>query len=235
MVSRGSGIWAPATVACVASTTPTRRAWTSRCGLCLMAYPLQWYPFVWLIRKVPIDTAEKIALTCSADAPGSRSLRHPAADSSLFRMRPLSSHVLSDGTTGRLGLGNSRALGYHPRRGRRAGRVKTLFVTNDFPPKVGGVSQYVDQIARRFPDGQIRILAPAFPGAASFDASYPHEVIRWGSKVLLPTPGAADRIIDLVGADRPDVMLFGAALPFARLGGAVQRRTGVPFATFTHG
>jgi phosphatidylinositol alpha-1,6-mannosyltransferase len=113
--------------------------------------------------------------------------------------------------------------------------VKTLFVTNDFPPKVGGVSQYVDQIARRFPDGQIRILAPAFPGAASFDASYPHEVIRWGSKVLLPTPGAADRIIDLVGADRPDVMLFGAALPFARLGGAVQRRTGVPFATFTHG
>lgn len=113
--------------------------------------------------------------------------------------------------------------------------MKTLVVTNDFPPKVGGVSQYVDQIVRRFPADKVRVLAPASPGAAAFDAAYPHEVVRWGSKVLLPTLGARDRILDLVRADRPDVVVFGAALPFALLGGAVQRRTGVPFATFTHG
>ena len=96
---------------------------------------------------------------------------------------------------------NLRALGIIPGAGGGRAELKTLVVTNDFPPKVGGVSQYVDQIARRFPDGQIRILAPAFPGAASFDATYPHEVIRWGSKVLLPTPGARDRILDLVRAE----------------------------------
>lgn len=113
--------------------------------------------------------------------------------------------------------------------------MKTLVVTNDFPPKVGGVSHYVDQIVRRFPGNQVTVLAPASPGAAAFDAAYPHEVVRWGSKVLLPTPGARDRILDLVRADRPDVVVFGAALPFAVLGSAVLRRTGVPFATFTHG
>jgi phosphatidyl-myo-inositol dimannoside synthase len=113
--------------------------------------------------------------------------------------------------------------------------VKTLVVTNDFPPKVGGVSHYVDQIVRRLPGGQVRVLAPASPGAAAFDATYPHDVIRWGSKVLMPTPGARDRILDLVRADRPDVVLFGAALPFARMGRAIRERTGVPFATFTHG
>lgn len=113
--------------------------------------------------------------------------------------------------------------------------MKTLVVTNDFPPKVGGVSHYVDQIVRRFPGNRVTVLAPASQGAAAFDAAYPHEVVRWGSKVLLPTPGARDRILDLVRAHRPDVLVFGAALPFARLGAAVRRRTGVPFATFTHG
>jgi phosphatidyl-myo-inositol dimannoside synthase len=113
--------------------------------------------------------------------------------------------------------------------------MKTLVVTNDFPPKVGGVSHYVDQIVRRFPGNQVTVLAPASPGAAAFDSAYPHEVVRWGSKVLLPTTGARDRILDLVRADRPDVVVFGAALPFAVLGSAVFRRTGVPFATFTHG
>lgn len=113
--------------------------------------------------------------------------------------------------------------------------MKTLIVTNDFPPKVGGVSHYVDEIVRRFAPGKVRVFAPAWPGAAAFDAAYPHEVIRWGSRVLIPTPGARDRIVDLVRADRPDVLVFGAALPFALLGGAVRRRTGVPFAAFTHG
>ena len=113
--------------------------------------------------------------------------------------------------------------------------MKTLVVTNDFPPKVGGVSHYVDQIVRRFPGNQVTVLAPASPGAAAFDAAYPHEVVRWGSKVLLPTTGARDRILDLIRADRPDVVVFGAALPFAVLGSAALRRTGVPFATFTHG
>lgn len=113
--------------------------------------------------------------------------------------------------------------------------MKTLIVTNDFPPKVGGVSHYVDEIVRRFAPGKVRVFAPAWPGAAAFDATYPHEVIRWGSRVLIPTPGARDRIVDLVRADRPDVLVFGAALPFALLGGAVRQRTGVPFAAFTHG
>jgi phosphatidylinositol alpha-1,6-mannosyltransferase len=113
--------------------------------------------------------------------------------------------------------------------------VKVLVATNDFPPKLGGANHYVDQIVRRFPGGQVVVVAPFAPGAGAFDAAYPHPVIRWGSSVLWPTPRTGDRLVDIVKAERPDVLMFGAAFPFAILGRGVLRRAGVPFAAFTHG
>jgi phosphatidylinositol alpha-1,6-mannosyltransferase len=113
--------------------------------------------------------------------------------------------------------------------------MKTLVITNDFPPRVGGINYYVDQIVRRFPAGEVTVLAPAWPGSVAFDAEYPHEVVRWTSTRLLPTPPVRDRAIDLVRTEHPDVVLFGAALPFALIGPAIMRETGIPYASFTHG
>jgi phosphatidylinositol alpha-1,6-mannosyltransferase len=113
--------------------------------------------------------------------------------------------------------------------------MKVLVVTNDFPPKVGGINYYVSNLVRRFPAGETTVFASDWPGAEAFDASFPHRVVRWSSDSMYPTPGAFDRVVDLVREEAADIVLFGAAMPLAMMGPGITRKTGVPYATFTHG
>ncbi len=113
--------------------------------------------------------------------------------------------------------------------------MKVLVVTNDFPPRVGGVNGYVAELMRRFPRGDVTVFAADWPDAGAFDARYPQRVVRWPSRGLYPTAPVRDRVEELVRATRADVVLFGAAAPLALMGKSIQRRTGVPYATFTHG
>ena len=113
--------------------------------------------------------------------------------------------------------------------------MKTLLVTNDFPPKVGGVNHYTAELTRRFPSGEVIVFAPIWPGAEEFDVAFPHPVVRWGTRSMYPTAAVKERVIELIKSERPDIVLFGAAAPLAYMGAAVERRTGVPYASFTHG
>lgn len=113
--------------------------------------------------------------------------------------------------------------------------MRILVTTNDFPPKVGGVNYYVAEIARRFSQDQVTVFTSAWPGAESFDATYPHRVIRWRSRLLLPTPAVVAAVSSVVREERPDVLLFGASLPLGPIGAVVRRRHGVPYAVCTHG
>lgn len=113
--------------------------------------------------------------------------------------------------------------------------MKTLLVTNDFPPRVGGINHYTAELLRRFPSGEVTVFASSWPGAEAFDASFPHQVVRWETKSMYPTGPVRERVIELIEAERPDIVLFGAAAPLALMGRALERRTGVPYAAFTHG
>jgi len=113
--------------------------------------------------------------------------------------------------------------------------MRVLVVTNDFPPRVGGVNHYVAELMRGFPRDDVTVFASDWPGAGAFDAGYPHEVIRLPSRSMYPTSSVRKRVGDLVRRDRPDVLLFGAAAPLALMGKALQRHVGVPYAMFTHG
>lgn len=113
--------------------------------------------------------------------------------------------------------------------------MKVLIVTNDFPPKVGGVNYYVSHLARRFPAGEVTVFASDWPGSLAFDAVFPQQVVRWPMRSMYPTSAIRDRVEDLVRAEGIDIVLFGAAAPLAMLGKAVLRHTGVPYAAFTHG
>lgn len=113
--------------------------------------------------------------------------------------------------------------------------MKILVVTNDFPPKVGGANYYVSEIVRRFAGDDVIVLASSWPGADVFDAAYPHRVIRWPSRILLPTPPLMAAVSRLVRDERPDLLLFGASFPLALVGARMRRHHGVPYATFTHG
>jgi phosphatidyl-myo-inositol dimannoside synthase len=113
--------------------------------------------------------------------------------------------------------------------------MKVLVVTNDFPPKVGGINHYVAELIRRFPAGDVTVFASGWSGAEAHDGSYPHPVVRWPSRSMYPTGPVRDRVEELVRSERPDVVLFGAAVPLAMMGRSLERRTGVPYAAFTHG
>ena len=113
--------------------------------------------------------------------------------------------------------------------------MKVLVVTNDFPPKVGGVNYYVAHLLGRFPPGEVTVFAPDWPGADAFDRSFGQKVVRWPVQSIYPTPRVRDAVVELVADERPDVLLFGSTLPFALLGRHVRRTLGVPYAAFTHG
>jgi phosphatidylinositol alpha-1,6-mannosyltransferase len=113
--------------------------------------------------------------------------------------------------------------------------MKVLIVTNDFPPKVGGINHYVDQIARRLPAGGVVVLAPAHRGSRAFDRTFPHPVVRYAGRMPVPTPAIRRGIEELVRAEDVDVVLFGASMPLALMGPGILRRTGTPYAGFTHG
>jgi phosphatidylinositol alpha-1,6-mannosyltransferase len=115
--------------------------------------------------------------------------------------------------------------------------MKVLVVTNDFPPRVGGINGYVAELMRRFPPGEVVVFASDWPGAEPFDRSYPHPVIRWPLRgmTMYPTQSVRDHVEDLVRRERPDILLFGAAVPLGMIGRQIHRRMGIPYATFTHG
>ena len=113
--------------------------------------------------------------------------------------------------------------------------VRVVVVTNDFPPRIGGINDYVAQLVRRLPAGEVTVFASSWAGAAEHDRGFPQEVVRLPTTMLLPVPGVRRALHALVRARRPDVVLFGAAWPLGHLGPGLVRRLGVPYGAFAHG
>ena len=68
---------------------------------------------------------------------------------------------------------------------------RTLVVTNDFPPRAGGIQAYVHTLVSRQPSDSMVVLASTSAGAAAFDAEQPFPVVRHPTSMLLPTPDVA--------------------------------------------
>jgi phosphatidylinositol alpha-1,6-mannosyltransferase len=113
--------------------------------------------------------------------------------------------------------------------------VRVTVVTNDFPPRIGGINDYVAQLVRRLPPGSATVFASTYPGAADFDRTFPQPVIRLATEMMLPTPGVRRQLHDQLRGDRPDVVLFGALWPLGHMGPAVSRKLSIPYGGFSHG
>ena len=72
--------------------------------------------------------------------------------------------------------------------------MKHLLVTNDFPPKIGGIQSYLWELWRRLPADEVTVLASAYPGAGEFDRAAGFRIERSTDKVLLPRRAVLDHI-----------------------------------------
>ena len=110
----------------------------------------------------------------------------------------------------------------------------TLLVTNDFPPRVGGIQRTLEALWRELPAERVGVFCPDWDDAAAYDAGAPFRVFRQPERFLWPTSQIADRIEDAARAMEAEVLLFGATYPLALLGPRLAAR-GLPYLSAAHG
>ncbi len=110
--------------------------------------------------------------------------------------------------------------------------MTSLLVTNDYPPKLGGIQSVLWELWRRLPGAETTVLTTPYPGAAAWDAQQAHRVVRTPDRVLLPTPSLrrrADALAREVGAD---IVFVDPMLPVGAIGPHLES---APYAVVAHG
>lgn len=106
---------------------------------------------------------------------------------------------------------------------------KTLIITNDFPPRTGGIESFVLAMAQRMPSSDVVVHTARQKGDVEFDRTLDFEVVRDMSPLMVPTPAITRRSVELARSRACDQVWFGAAAPLglmaARLKAAGVQRT----------
>ena len=112
---------------------------------------------------------------------------------------------------------------------------RTLIVTNDFPPRQGGIQSFIHSLALRLPPERLTVYAPKWDGAAEFDRDQPFEVVRHPTSLMLPVPSVTRRAVAIAREKNVEAVVFGAAAPLGLITPSL-RRAGVERAVaITHG
>lgn len=106
-----------------------------------------------------------------------------------------------------------------------------LLVTNDFPPKHGGIQTLLWELWRRLPPDDVTVLTTPHAGASAFDAQQAFRVERTHEPVLLPTPMLRRRIDALARDAGAELVMLDPVLPVGALG----PQLGLPYGVFMHG
>jgi phosphatidylinositol alpha-1,6-mannosyltransferase len=100
---------------------------------------------------------------------------------------------------------------------------RTLVVTNDFPPRTGGIESFVLAMAQRMPADSVVVHTARQPGDAAFDAGLPFPVVRDPSRLMVPTPAISRRVAHTVREHGCDRVWFGAAAPLGLMAPTLRR------------
>lgn len=111
---------------------------------------------------------------------------------------------------------------------------KTLVVTNDYPPRVGGIQRTLEALVRQLTPDRVAVFCPTWEDADAFDAAAPYEIFRQPERFLWPTPQVGRRVEAAIAACGAEVVLFGATYPLAVLGPRIVR-AGTPYLAAAHG
>jgi len=109
--------------------------------------------------------------------------------------------------------------------------VKHVLVTNDFPPKIGGIQSLLWEWWRRLPPESFAVLTTPHAGAAEFDATQPYRIERTREPELLPHPWMVSRVNAFASEFGADFVVLDPALPLGLIGPSLQ----LPFMVVLHG
>ena len=106
-----------------------------------------------------------------------------------------------------------------------------VFVTNDFPPKIGGIQSLLWEWWRRLSPDQFAVLTSPYRGAAEFDAAQPFRIERTPEPVLLPHPIMTRRIDELAREFGAELVVIDPAVPLGLVGPSLE----LPYDVVLHG
>ena len=109
--------------------------------------------------------------------------------------------------------------------------MKHVLVTNDFPPKLGGIQTYLWELWRRLPPDDVTVVCADHPDAAAWDRQQPFRVERYPAGVLFPTPGLTRRVHRIAAEVGAELVLVDPVVPL----GALALRLEVPYGVVVHG
>ena len=116
---------------------------------------------------------------------------------------------------------------------------RTLLVTNDFPPRVGGIQRTLEALWHHLPADRLGVFCPDADGAhtdasRTYDAAQPYPIFRQPERTLWPTPATGARVRSAVREMDAEVVLFGATYPLGLLGPRLAA-SGTPYLSAAHG
>ncbi len=106
-----------------------------------------------------------------------------------------------------------------------------LLVTNDFPPKIGGIQTLLWELWRRLDPSTFAVLTTPHEGAARWDAAQDFRIERTREPVLLPHPGLVRHVDRLAAEIDADSVVLDPALPLGLIGPHLER----PYSVLLHG
>jgi phosphatidylinositol alpha-1,6-mannosyltransferase len=123
--------------------------------------------------------------------------------------------------------------------------VKTLLLTQVFPPQTGGSGRWLYEVYRRMPPGSVVVAAGEFPGAETFDAQQNVPIRRM--PLTFPTWGffsvrgltcyvrAYQRLVATVRREQAGQVHCGKCLPEGWLAWLLKQTHQLPYVCYVHG
>ncbi|HET7690246.1 MAG TPA: glycosyltransferase family 4 protein [Nocardioidaceae bacterium] len=113
--------------------------------------------------------------------------------------------------------------------------MRTLVVTNDFPPRRGGIERYVRALCDELPPEDVVVYTASMPGDEEYDARQPFRIHRDPTSMLLPTPAVRRRVAAVLEQEGCERVVFGAAAPLGLLARRLRAVGAMEIVAHTHG
>lgn len=112
---------------------------------------------------------------------------------------------------------------------------KTLVITNDFPPRPGGIQTFIYGLVQGFDPDDVVVLTSKHTAWQEFDKQEKYPIFRHNTQMLLPTKAVGDQAITIIKEFNCDRVLFGASAPLGLLANRLKNHGIKKTVAITHG